>query len=140
MNILNLLLSCSTQPNPPHVVFQCTNCLFPLSFPTGSICALFRWFLEQLPVESYNLLIYLLTFLRELLKYEEKNRLTGKQLATVFSQFLVFRPYVDGVTHQRFLGSSSGPLLVNTKQVKTARLQMEKVLRYLLMCNKNDLK
>lgn len=48
-----------------------------------------RRFLEQLPPLNYNVLVYLVSFLREVLRHHEANRLNTDKLATLCCKTLL---------------------------------------------------
>jgi hypothetical protein len=47
-----------------------------------------RRFLEQLPPLNYNVFVYLISFERELLKYEEDNSLNAQRMAAISIGFM----------------------------------------------------
>jgi phosphatidylinositol-bisphosphatase len=55
----------------------------------GDLTASCRALLEMLPPVRYNVVIYLVSFLREVLKHAEINKLSAEKLAFVFSRSLV---------------------------------------------------
>lgn len=55
----------------------------------GDLTASCRALLEMLPPVRYNVVIYLVSFLREALKHTEANKLSAEKLAFVFSRSLV---------------------------------------------------
>ena len=48
-----------------------------------------RRFLEQLPALNYNVLVYVVSFLREVLRHHEANRLNTDKLATICCKTLL---------------------------------------------------
>lgn len=55
----------------------------------GDLTATCRALLEMLPPVRYNVVIYLVSFLREVLKHADGNKLTAEKLSFVFSRCLV---------------------------------------------------
>lgn len=63
-----------------------------VDFGTANLQIWGRRFLEQLPAMNYNVFVYIISFLRELLKQSDSNRLKPADLALVFSGCLI-RPW-----------------------------------------------
>ncbi|GLD95862.1 hypothetical protein PINS_up004540 [Pythium insidiosum] len=60
----------------------------------GNVAQTCRLLLDSLSVEHYNVLIYLIAFLKEILKHASGNKLTAEKLSFVFARCLVsqYRP------------------------------------------------
>lgn len=98
------------QPFPPHSGYSTAELLLTwlqslrqrvvpdeilgaaISSANGNLSAACRSLLDMLPPVRYNVVIYLVSFLREVLKHSATNKLTAEKLAFVFSRCLV-SPY-----------------------------------------------
>ncbi len=121
-----------------------------------NVAALGTWcsrFLNQLPTSNYNLFVYLVAFLRELLQHTAQNKLTAEQLSAVFARSMVRLPYThssasstsaasgDGAADisggiaggGRFVGTSDRAHgLLDESGLQAARASMRRVLQHLL--------
>ena len=121
-----------------------------------NIAALGTWcsrFLNQLPTSNYNLFVYLVAFLRELLQHSAHNKLTAEQLSAVFARSMVRLPYTHSSANNsaaagcdgavdissgiagggRFVGTSDRAYsLPSANDLQAARASMRRVLQHLL--------